>query len=53
MMPGGISEMGLTAKQLNLNVAIITTMQTLRLLIVMLVAKPIFIWIQQLKNIPF
>ena len=50
MMPGGISEMGLTAKQLNLNVAIVTTMQTMRLLIVMLVAKPIFIWIQQWRK---
>lgn len=52
MMPGGISEMGLTAKQLNLNVAIVTTMQTLRLLIVMLVARPVFIWIQRFQTTP-
>lgn len=50
MMPGGISEMGLTAKQLNLNVAIVTTMQTLRLVIVMVVAKPIFICLERLRH---
>lgn len=50
MMPGGISEMGLTSKQLHLNVAIVTTMQTLRLLMVMIVARPIFVGIERLRN---
>lgn len=50
MMPGGISEMSLTAKQLNLNVAIVTTMQTLRLVIVMVVAKPMYVWLEQLHR---
>lgn len=50
MMPGGISEMGLTAKQLNLNVAIVTTMQTLRLLMVMVVARPIYVWIGHFRK---
>lgn len=50
MMPGGISEMGLTAKQLHLNVAIVTTMQTLRLLMVMVVARPVFVWIEYFRK---
>lgn len=47
MMPGGISEMSLTALQLNLNVAIVSTMQTIRLIAVMVVAKPMYLLLQK------
>lgn len=51
MMPGGISEMSLTAEQLDLNVAIVSTMQTIRLLAVMLIAQPCFVFLlKRLKN---
>lgn len=50
MMPGGISEMSLTAEQLNLNVAIVSTMQTIRLLVVMLIAQPCFSLLLKLKK---
>lgn len=42
VMPGGISEMSLTALQLNLDVPIVSTLQTTRLIMVMLTAKPIY-----------
>lgn len=42
IMPGGISEMSLTALQLDLDVPIVSTLQTTRLIMVMLTAKPIY-----------
>lgn len=50
IMPGGISEMSLTALQLNLNVAIVSTMQTIRLIIVMIIAKPFYILFNKIIN---
>lgn len=46
MMPGGISEMSITAEALQLEVALVTALQVLRLFLVMFTAEPLFrLWI--------
>lgn len=42
MMPGGITELCLTAEALQLSVALVTALQVLRLFLVMFLAEPIF-----------
>lgn len=42
MMPGGIAEMSLTAETLQLSVPLVTAMQTLRLVMVLFLAEPLF-----------
>ncbi|MNZ24782.1 putative ammonia monooxygenase [compost metagenome] len=42
-MPGGISELGLTAASLQLSVALVSAQQLLRLLLVMLLAEPLYL----------
>lgn len=42
MMPGGIAEMSLTAETLHLAVPLVTAMQTLRILLVLFLAEPIY-----------
>ncbi|MDO9320090.1 MAG: AbrB family transcriptional regulator [Pseudomonas sp.] len=42
MMPGGITELSLTAEALHLSVALVTALQVLRLFLVMFLAEPIF-----------
>jgi membrane AbrB-like protein len=42
MMPGGIAEMSLTAETLQLSVPLVTAMQTLRLVLVLFLAEPLF-----------
>jgi len=44
MMPGGIAEMSLTAETLHLAVALVTAMQTLRILLVLFLAEPVYRW---------
>lgn len=41
-MPGGITELGLTAQTLQLSVALVSAQQLLRLLLVMLLAEPLY-----------
>lgn len=45
MMLGGIAEMSLTAEMLKLAVPLVTAMQTLRLLVVMTFAEPVYRWL--------
>jgi len=48
MMPGGITELCLTAEALHLSVALVTALQVLRLFLVMFLAEPLFrLWIQR------
>ena len=42
MMPGGITELCLTAEALQLSVALVTAVQVLRLFLVMFLAEPVF-----------
>ena len=42
MMPGGITELCLTAEALQLSVALVTAVQVLRLFLVMFLAEPLF-----------
>ena len=42
MMPGGITELCLTAEALQLSVALVTALQVLRLSLVMFLAEPLF-----------
>ncbi len=42
-MPGGITELGLTAQSLQLPVALVSAQQLLRLLLVMLLAEPLYL----------
>lgn len=42
MMPGGITELSLTAEALQLSVALVTALQVLRLFLVMFLAEPVF-----------
>lgn len=42
-MPGGIGELGLTAASLQLSVALVSAQQLLRLLLVMLLAEPLYL----------
>lgn len=45
MMPGGITELCLTAEALQLSVALVTALQVLRLFMVMFLAEPLFrVW---------
>ncbi|MEL7557617.1 AbrB family transcriptional regulator [Stutzerimonas chloritidismutans] len=45
MMPGGITELCLTAEALQLSVALVTALQVLRLFLVMFLAEPLFrVW---------
>lgn len=45
MMPGGITELCLTAEALQLSVALVTAVQVLRLFLVMFLAEPVFrVW---------
>lgn len=43
MMPGGITELCLTAEALHLSVALVTALQVLRLFMVMFLAEPLFV----------
>ncbi len=43
MMPGGITQLCLTAEALQLSVAIVTALQVLRLFLVMFLAEPLFV----------
>jgi membrane AbrB-like protein len=43
--PGGIAEMAITAKVLQLGVAVVTALQVCRLIAVLLVAEPLFRWL--------
>lgn len=46
MMPGGITELCLTAEALHLSVALVTALQVLRLFLVMFLAEPLFrVWL--------
>lgn len=48
MMPGGITELCLTAEALQLSVALVTALQVLRLFLVMFLAEPLFrLWQRQ------
>ena len=49
MMPGGITELCLTAEALQLSVAIVTALQVLRLFLVMFLAEPLFLLWQRLR----
>jgi uncharacterized membrane protein AbrB (regulator of aidB expression) len=42
MIPGGIAEMSLTAETLALLVPLVTAMQTLRLVLVLFLAEPLY-----------
>ena len=42
MMPGGITELCLTAEALQLSVALVTALQVLRLFLVMFLAEPAY-----------
>ncbi len=49
MMPGGITELCLTAEALQLSVALVTALQVLRLFLVMFLAEPLFrLWQKKL-----
>lgn len=51
MMPGGISEMSITAEALQLEVALVTALQVLRLFLVMFMAEPLFrLWMRFLSR---
>ncbi|WP_425221385.1 AbrB family transcriptional regulator [Pseudomonas sp.] len=43
MMPGGITELCLTAEALQLSVALVTALQVMRLFLVMFLAEPVFV----------
>jgi membrane AbrB-like protein len=43
--PGGIAEMAITAKVLQLGVAVVTALQVCRLIAVLILAEPLFIWL--------
>lgn len=43
MMPGGITELCLTAEALQLSVALVTALQVMRLFLVMFLAEPLFV----------
>ncbi|UCJ16438.1 AbrB family transcriptional regulator [Pseudomonas sp. MM211] len=48
MMPGGITELCLTAEALHLSVALVTALQALRLFMVMFLAEPLFrLWMRR------
>lgn len=48
MMPGGITELCLTAEALHLSVALVTALQALRLFMVMFLAEPLYrLWMRQ------
>ncbi|MOA44514.1 putative ammonia monooxygenase [compost metagenome] len=49
-MPGGISELGLTAASLQLSVALVSAQQLLRLLLVMLLAEPLYLYWRHLAE---
>ncbi|HJE27935.1 MAG TPA: AbrB family transcriptional regulator, partial [Pseudomonas nitrititolerans] len=49
MMPGGITELCLTAEALQLSVALVTALQVLRLFLVMFLAEPLF-WLWQKRT---
>jgi membrane AbrB-like protein len=44
--PGGIAEMAITAKVLQLGVAVVTALQVCRLIAVLILAEPLFRWLQ-------
>lgn len=44
--PGGIAEMAITAKVLQLGVAVVTALQVCRLIAVLILAEPLFHWLQ-------
>lgn len=50
MMPGGITELCLTAEALQLSVALVTALQVLRLFLVMFLAEPLFRLWQRIAN---
>jgi len=51
MMPGGITELCLTAEALQLSVALVTALQVLRLFLVMFLAEPVFrLWQKHTDN---
>ncbi|MCQ4345898.1 AbrB family transcriptional regulator [Pseudomonas stutzeri] len=49
-MPGGITELGLTAQSLQLSVALVGAQQLLRLLLVMLLAEPLYLGWRRLER---
>lgn len=49
MMPGGITELCLTAEALHLSVAVVTALQVLRLFLVMFLAEPLFVLWQRFR----
>lgn len=49
-MPGGITELGLTAASLQLSVALVSAQQLLRLLLVMLLAEPLYLGWRRLAS---
>ncbi|MBS7661546.1 AbrB family transcriptional regulator [Pseudomonas lalucatii] len=51
MMPGGITELCLTAEALQLSVALVTALQVLRLFLVMFLAEPLFRLWQRLRPV--
>ena len=52
MMPGGITELCLTAEALQLSVALVTALQALRLFLVMFLADPLFRLWQRYSPLP-
>jgi uncharacterized protein len=45
--PGGIAEMAITAKVLQLGVAVVTALQACRVIAVLLLAEPFYHWIKR------
>ena len=45
--PGGIAEMAITAQVLQLGVAVVTAFQVCRLVAVLLLAEPLFGWLER------
>jgi membrane AbrB-like protein len=51
LMPGGITELSLTAEALHLSVAMVSALQILRLFLLMFMAKPVFnLWVRKSKE---
>ena len=51
--PGGITEMAITAKVLQLGVPVVTAFQVCRLVAVLLLAEPVFrCWARRLDSVP-
>lgn len=48
--PGGIAEMAITAKVLQLGVPVVTAFQTCRLVAVLLLVEPVFRWTQKFRD---